>query len=67
MAPAAGRLGAPAGSAIGGRVAQQPVQVGGGFKITIDQEGKARVSDLRSDNPNVNIDVYNGSYMAGGA
>jgi hypothetical protein len=53
--------------ATAGRGSPAPAQVGGSLKITIDQEGKVKVSDLRSDNPNVNIDVYNGAYMAGGA
>jgi hypothetical protein len=62
----AGAAGAPAGSAIA-RPAASQAKVGGTIKLEIDQDGRARVKELRSDNPDVAIDVYSGAYMAGGA
>lgn len=47
-------------------LAVQKNQVGGTLKIQIDSEGRPRVSELKSDNPNVGIEVDTGYAMAGG-
>lgn len=41
-------------------------QVGGEVKVTIDSEGRPRVRDLKSNNPDVGITVDTGLVMAGG-
>lgn len=40
-------------------------QVGGDLRIKIDSEGRARVNELKSDNPNVGVVVDVGHAMAG--
>jgi len=37
--------------------------VGGTIKIEIDQAGRARVASLKSDNPDVDLEVYSGPMM----
>lgn len=39
-------------------------EVGGTLKISIDSEGRPRVKELKSDNPNIGIDVDTGPMMA---
>jgi len=39
--------------------------VGGTLKIRIDQEGRARVAEVKSNNPDVDYSVYTGMSMAG--
>lgn len=48
----------------GGLSAPPRTQVGGTLKISIDSEGRPRVRELKSDNPNVGIDVDTGLAMA---
>lgn len=49
-------------------VAGAPVgqtQVGGTVRIELDQDGRARVASMKSDNPNVDFDVDNGTLFIG--
>jgi len=50
-------------SALPGRAGAGRADVGGTINIKIDQDGRARVASMRSDNPGVDYDVDTGVYL----
>lgn len=57
--------GSTAGSALAEGAGARRTEVGGTLKIQIDQEGRARVKEVKSASSNMDIDVYSGMSMAG--
>lgn len=54
----------PVPSALPTRNMMQKADVGGTIKLQIDQDGRARVAEVKKNNPAVDFDVYSGMVMA---
>lgn len=57
-------LGQSPRSTLGKGAAGLAAEVGGTINIKIDSDGRARVTDMRSDNPDVDLNVYTGGRLA---
>ncbi len=64
---AVGWLDQPAQSPFGRGAAAAMQQVGGEIRIKIDNQGRGRVQDVKSDSPGVDFEVDSGMWTAGGA
>lgn len=54
----------PVPSALPARNMMQKADVGGTIKLQIDQDGRARVADVKQNNKAVDFEVYSGTVMA---